>query len=127
MGICYCRYKAHRFLRSAWSVHVDGDLPNGEVSTVDSGDWLTLESERHWIGFARIASVRAPLFNAPRADARSSYRLFLGPVEALSTFIRNCSSQRFLIGVWVTRLIRSALTCSTFPLCRTGMFGFQSI
>ena len=69
--------------QGTWSVHVDGDLPNCEVPTVDSGDWLTLESERHWIGFARIASVRAPLLNAPRADARSKAYLVRNDVVAI--------------------------------------------
>ncbi|MBN3761030.1 hypothetical protein [Burkholderia sp. Ac-20365] len=69
--------------RGAWSVHVDGDLPNCEVSTVESGDSMTFDSERHWLGFARIASAKAPLFNEPQADARSKAYLVRNDVVAI--------------------------------------------
>ena len=69
--------------QGTWAVQVDGDLSNCEVPTVDSGDWLTFEAERHWIGFARIASARAPLFNAPRGDARSKAYLVRDDVVAM--------------------------------------------
>lgn len=66
-----------------WSVHVDGDLPNCEVPTLESGDSLTLESTRNWIGFASIASARATLFVGPADGARTKAYLVRDDVVAV--------------------------------------------
>jgi hypothetical protein len=67
----------------AWSVNVNGDLPNCEVPTIESGDFLKFKSERNWIGFAMIASKRASLFSASQDSARTKGYLVKDDVVAV--------------------------------------------
>jgi len=69
--------------QQSWAVKVDGDLPNCEVPTIESGDSLTFKSERNWIGFAMIASKRAPLFSASQDSARTKGYLVKNDVVAV--------------------------------------------
>ncbi|WP_109483370.1 hypothetical protein [Paraburkholderia sp. C35] len=69
--------------QQSWSVKVNGDLPNCEVPTIESGDSLTFKTERNWIGFATIASKRAPLFSASQDAARTKGYLVKDDVVAV--------------------------------------------
>ncbi|OXJ26565.1 hypothetical protein CFB46_07030 [Burkholderia sp. HI2761] len=69
--------------RGVWNVRVDGDLPNCEVPTIESGDILTFKSSRNWIGFATVASKRAPLYATARDSSRSKAYVVSGDVVAV--------------------------------------------
>ncbi|WP_198390133.1 hypothetical protein [Burkholderia ubonensis] len=69
--------------RGVWNVRVDGDLPNCEVPTIESGDFLTFKASRNWIGFATVASKRAPLSMAAQDSARSKAYVVNGDVVAV--------------------------------------------
>ncbi|HDR9202010.1 TPA: hypothetical protein QDB48_003341 [Burkholderia vietnamiensis] len=69
--------------RGVWNVRVDGDLPNCEVPTIESGDFLTFKSSRNWIDFATVASKRAPLYATAQESSRSKAYVVSGDVVAV--------------------------------------------
>ncbi len=66
-----------------WKAQVGGTLPNCEIPTIETNDYLHLNTEKPWIGFASVAAKRASLYTAANEGARGKAYLVKNDVVAV--------------------------------------------
>jgi hypothetical protein len=69
-----------------WTVGFSGALPNCDVPTIATGDFLKLEAPRAWRSISYITVPRSILYSAPADDRKTrAYLVRFDPVSVLDT------------------------------------------
>lgn len=69
-----------------WTVGLSGSLPNCDVPTIETGDFLKLEAPRPWRSINYVTVVKSVLYAAPTDSSKTrAYLVRFDPVGMLDT------------------------------------------